>query len=299
MAKSRSITKAVIPAAGWGTRFLPATKSQPKEMIPVVDKPTIQYVVEEAVASGIDDIIIITGRGKRSIEDHFDKSFELEHYLKTKGKLKELQEMEKISDMADIHYIRQKEQRGLADAIACAKKHVEGGPFAVLLGDDIIVSKVPCTKQLVQVHERYDEANVVALERLKGPELYRYGVIEGKKVADRTYKVKSMVEKPTKEKAPSDLAVMGRYILRPEIFDLISKLKPGLGGELQITDAISEIASKGQVYGYEFLGKRYDIGNKSDYIKATIELALGREDLGKELREYLKKGSWKEYPGTK
>jgi UTP--glucose-1-phosphate uridylyltransferase len=294
MVKARSVLKAVIPAAGWGTRFLPATKSQPKEMIPVVDKPAIQYVVEEAVASGIDDIIIITGRGKRSIEDHFDKSFELEHYLRSKGKLKDLEELERISDMADIHYIRQKEQLGLADAIACARKHVEGGPFAVLLGDDIIVSKVPCTKQLIQVHEKYGQASVVALERQRGPELSRYGVIKGKAVAQRTYKVSAMVEKPKKEQAPSDLAVMGRYILRPEVFDFIDTLKPGIGGELQITDAISGMASKGKVYGYEFLGKRYDIGNKSDFLKATIELALGRKELGAELREYLMNGPWKE-----
>jgi UTP--glucose-1-phosphate uridylyltransferase len=282
------IKKAVIPAAGWGTRFLPATKSQPKEMIPVVDKPTIQYVVEEAVAAGIDDIIIITGRWKRAIEDHFDRSVELEHHLRDKGKLEDLKEMQRISDMADIHYIRQKEQRGLGDAIACARKHVDGGPFAVLLGDDIIISKVPAIKQLMDVHEKYDGANIVALERHKGADISKYGAIRGNLVADRTYKIEQMVEKPTPVNAPSDLAVMGRYVLTPEIFDQIGKLSPGVGGEIQITDAISKLAEQGKVYGYEFMGKRYDIGSKIDYLKATIELALAREDLGGELRTYLK-----------
>ena len=253
-----------------------------------MDKPTIQYVVEEAVASGIDDIIIITGRGKRAIEDHFDRSVELEHYLKEKGKLEDLAEIQRISDMADIHYIRQKEQRGLGDAIACAKKHVEGGPFAVLLGDDIIISKVPATKQLIEIHEKHDGANVVALERHKGADISKYGAIKGKQVAERTYRIETMVEKPTPVNAPSDLAVMGRYILRPEVFDFIDKLSPGIGGEIQITDALSAMAANGNVFGYEFIGKRYDIGSKIDYLKATIELALAREDLGGELRTYMK-----------
>jgi len=280
--------KAVIPAAGWGTRLLPATKSQPKEMLPVVDKPTIQYVVEEAVASGIDDIIIITGRWKRAIEDHFDMSAELEHFLAHKGKDRLVEEMQQISRMAEIHYTRQKLQKGLADAIYCAKKHVQDGPFAVLLGDDIIHSKVPCIRQLMDAHDRNDGAPVVALERHTGPEISRYGVMEGEKISDRTYRVRTMVEKPPPEKAPSDLAVMGRYVLTPEIFDHIDDLEPGVGGELQITDAISNMASERLVVGYEFEGKRYDIGSKLDWLIASIELALVRDDIGDELRAYLK-----------
>jgi UTP--glucose-1-phosphate uridylyltransferase len=282
------VKKAVIPAAGWGTRLLPATKAQPKEMLPVVDKPAIQYVIEEVVASGIDDIIIITGRWKRAIEDHFDRSLELERFLGSKGKTEELKELERISEMASIHYIYQSSQRGLADAIACARKHVEGGPFAVLLGDDIIVSKVPCTKQLIKIHERNGGATVVALERHKGADISHYGVIKGQKVADRTYRIEHMVEKPRPNKAPSQLAVMGRYILRPEIFDFIDDLEPGHGGELQITDALSKMAGTGVVYGYEFHGKRYDIGSKVGYVKATLELALARKDIGKEIRAHMK-----------
>jgi UTP--glucose-1-phosphate uridylyltransferase len=283
--------KAVIPAAGWGTRLLPATKSQPKEMLPVVDKPTIQYVVEEAVESGIDDIIIITGRWKRAIEDHFDMSAELEHFLEKKGKKELVEEMQRISRMAEIHYTRQKMQRGLADAIACARKHVQDGPFAVLLGDDIIVSKVPCIKQLIDAHENNDGAAVVALERHSGPEISRYGAIKGNEISNRTYHVEYMVEKPKPEDAPSDLAVMGRYVLTPEIFDYIDKLEPGVGGELQITDAISKMASKRKVIGYLYEGRRYDIGSKLDWIKATIELALGRDDIKDELKAYLKEMS--------
>lgn len=280
--------KAVIPAAGWGTRLLPATKSQPKEMLPVVDKPTIQYVVEEAVDSGIDDIIIITGRWKRAIEDHFDRSVELEHFLEQKGKKDLIKEMEQISRMADIHYTRQKLQRGLADAIYCAKKHVESGPFAVLLGDDIISSKVPCIKQLIDVFEKRKCDAVVALERHSGPEISRYGAIKGKEIAARTYEVEHMVEKPRPEDAPSDLAVMGRYVLSPRIFDHIERLEPGFGGELQITDAISALAKDGKVLGYEYEGKRYDIGSRLDWLVASIELALEREDVGPQLRKYLK-----------
>jgi UTP--glucose-1-phosphate uridylyltransferase len=288
IAMNRNSMKAVIPAAGWGTRFLPATKSQPKEMLPVVDKPTIQYVVEEAVGSGIDDIIIITGRWKRAIEDHFDMSAELEHFLAEKGKDHLVREMQRISRMAEIHYTRQKQQKGLADAIYCAKKHVQDGPFAVLLGDDIIASKVPCIRQLMDVHERNGGAPVVALERHSGPEISRYGVIDGEKVSERTYRVRSMVEKPPRDGAPSDLAVMGRYVLTPDIFDHIERLEPGVGGELQITDAISSLASSTTVLGLEYKGKRYDIGSKLDWIVATIELALAREDMSKDLRAYLR-----------
>lgn len=279
--------KAVIPAAGWGTRLLPATKSQPKEMLPVVDKPTIQYVVEEAVASGVDDIIIITGRWKRAIEDHFDRSAELEHFLEAKGKKDLVEEMDRISRMADIHYTRQKRQRGLADAINCARKHVQDGPFVVLLGDDIIVSEVPCIRQLMDTFERHACSAVVALERHSGPAISRYGAIKGKEIAARTYQIEHMVEKPRPEDAPSDLAVMGRYVLTPDIFDHIDALEPGVGGELQITDAISNMAVESTVLGFEYEGKRYDIGSKLDWIKATVELALARDDIGEELKAYL------------
>lgn len=284
-----SIKKAVIPAAGLGIRFLPATKSQPKEMLTLVDKPAIQYVVEETVASGIRDIIIITGRGKRAIEDHFDHSPELEQYLERSGKKELLQEMETISHMAEIHYIRQKHQNGLGDAIACAKDHIGDEPFAVLLGDDIVVSKVPCIKQLIGAYNSHKRSSIVALERHGPSDIGRYGVIKGRQVAKRTYKVQYMVEKPKPRKAPSDLAVMGRYILTPDIFDCIAKLKPGIGNEIQLTDALSMMAKKGKVYGYEYQGRRYDIGNKLDYIRANIELALERKGLGNELEEYLKR----------
>jgi UTP--glucose-1-phosphate uridylyltransferase len=284
-----SIKKAVIPAAGLGIRFLPATKSQPKEMLTIVDKPAIQYVVEETVASGIKDIIIITGRGKRAIEDHFDHTVELDLYLERTGKKVLLEEMERISHMADIHYIRQKHQHGLADAIACAKDHVGDEPFAVLLGDDIVVSKVPCIKQLMRTYNAHKKASIVALERHDQSDIGRYGVIKGRKVANRTYKVDYMVEKPKPARAPSNLAVVGRYILTPEVFDHIEKLTPGVGHELQLTDALAMMAKKGKVYGYEYQGRRYDIGNKIDYLKANIEIALDREDLGKELKGYLKR----------
>lgn len=281
--------KAVIPAAGWGTRLLPATKSQPKEMLPVVDKPTIQYVVEEAVGSGIDDILIITGRWKRAIEDHFDRSVELEHFLGKKGKQDLVKEMERISRMADIHYTRQKHQKGLADAIYCARKHVGREPFAVLLGDDIILSKVPCIKQLIDVFESEGCDAVVALERHKGPEISRYGAIRGQEIAERTYRIEHMVEKPRPEEAPSELAVMGRYVLSPKIFSHIERLEPGHGGELQITDAISALAKEGKVLGYVYEGKRYDIGSRLDWLVASIELALVRDDVGPDLKKYLKR----------
>jgi len=284
-----TVRKAVIPAAGLGIRFLPATKSQPKEMLTLVDKPAIQYVVEETVASGIKDIIIITGRGKRAIEDHFDHSVELDLYLERTGKKELLDEMERISHMADIHYIRQRHQHGLADAIACAKDHIGDEPFAVLLGDDIVVSKVPCIKQLIKTYNAHKGTSIVALERHDRSDIGRYGVIKGRKVADRTYKVQHMVEKPRPAKAPSNLAVVGRYILTPEVFDHIERLSPGVGGELQLTDALSRMAKKGKVYGYEYEGRRYDIGDKLDFIKANIELALDREDLGGRLRGYLER----------
>ncbi len=275
--------KAVIPAAGLGTRFLPATKAQPKEMLPVYNKPTIQYVVEEAVASGIDDILIITGKGKRSIEDHFDRSFELEYSLRNCGKMDYLVEVEAISEMADIYYVRQKQQKGLGDAILCAKKHIDGQPFAVLLGDTISQSPVPCTQQLLDVHEKYD-SSAIAIERVPRDKIERYGIIKGQQVEDSVYKIEDMVEKPRPEEAPSDLAITGRYVLDSEIFDHIEDVPPGVGGEIQLTDAMRQLDS---IYGHIFDGKIYDIGNNVEWLKSSLEIALQDPDVNGEFREYL------------
>jgi UTP--glucose-1-phosphate uridylyltransferase len=278
--------KAVIPAAGLGIRFLPATKAQPKEMLPVVDKPAIQYVVEEAVASGITDIIIITGRGKRAIEDHFDKSYELEHKLAAAGNDAALEEVQRIASMADIFYIRQKEQLGLGHAILCAKRHVGHDPFAVMLGDDIVVNERPCIGQLVEVHER-THASVVGVESVPPSKISRYGVIKGERVDDEVFAVEDLVEKPSPEEAPSDLAIIGRYVLDPEIFSYLEKIGPGKGGEYQLTDAMRLLCKGKGLYGLRFKGRRFDIGDKSDWIRATVELAMEREDLGPELRSVL------------
>lgn len=275
--------KVVIPAAGLGIRFLPATKAQPKEMLPVVDKPAIQYVVEEAVASGMTDIIIITGRGKRAIEDHFDKSYELEHKLREAGNSEALSEVQRIASMADIFYIRQKEQLGLGHAILCAKKHVGDEPFAVMLGDDIVVNERPCIGQLVEVFEDM-KASVVGVEQVPKAKLHRYGVIKGKRVKDEVYKVEDLVEKPSADEAPSDLAIIGRYVFEPDIFKFLEKTSPGKGGEIQLTDAMRLMCRKSGLYGLRFKGKRYDIGSKADWVRATIELSLDRHDLADELR---------------
>jgi UTP--glucose-1-phosphate uridylyltransferase len=275
--------KVVIPAAGLGIRFLPATKAQPKEMLPVVDKPAIQYVVEEAVASGMTDIIIITGRGKRAIEDHFDKSYELEHKLREAGNSEALSEVQRIASMADIFYIRQKEQLGLGHAILCAKRHVGNEPFAVMLGDDIVVNERPCIGQLVEVFEDM-KASVVGVEQVPKAKLHRYGVIKGKRVKDEVYKVEDLVEKPSANEAPSDLAIIGRYVFEPDIFKFLEKTSPGKGGEIQLTDAMRLMCRKSGLYGLRFKGKRYDIGSKADWVRATIELSLDRHDLADELR---------------
>jgi UTP--glucose-1-phosphate uridylyltransferase len=277
-----STMKVVIPAAGLGIRFLPATKAQPKEMLPVVDKPAIQYVVEEAVASGMTDIIIITGRGKRAIEDHFDKSYELEHKLRESGNSEALEEVQKIASMADIFYIRQKEQLGLGHAILCAKKHIGNEPFAVMLGDDIVVSDRPCIGQLTEVFEKMG-ASVVGVEQVPKSRIQRYGVIKGKKVKDDIYKVDDLVEKPAPEEAPSDLAIIGRYVLEPEIFGFLEKIGPGKGGEYQLTDAMRLMCRKNGLYGLRFKGKRFDIGSKADWVRATIALSLERKDIAEEL----------------
>jgi UTP--glucose-1-phosphate uridylyltransferase len=275
--------KAVIPAAGLGTRFLPATKAQPKEMLPVFNKPTIQYVVEEAVSSGIDDILIITGKGKRSIEDHFDRAFELEYFLKNGGKTDYLKEVESISELADIYYVRQKKQKGLGDAISCAKKHIDGEAFAVLLGDTIAQSEVPCTKQLMNVYDKY-ESTVIAIEEVPDERVERYGIIKGKKIDDSLYKIEDLVEKPKLKDAPSNLGIIGRYVLAPEIFDYIDEVPPGVGGEIQLTDALRLFDES---YGCKFNGKIHDIGNTVDWLKSSIEIALEHEDVRDELIEHL------------
>ena len=254
--------KAIIPAAGLGTRFLPATKAQPKEMLPVYDKPTIQYVVEEAVASGINDIIIVTGRHKRSIEDHFDKYYELEYNLQKAGKDHDLKEIRKITDLADICYVRQKEQNGLGDAIKCGQRHIGGEPFAVLLGDSITKGPTPCTKQLIDVYNKYN-ASAISLEEVPLEKVERYGIIKGSEAEKDIYKIEELVEKPPMDKAPSNLAIMGRYVLTPDIFDKIDETEPGVGGEIQLTDALQKLNS---IYGVTFEGKTYDIGNRLEWL---------------------------------
>ena len=276
--------KAVIPAAGLGTRFLPATKAQPKEMLPVYDKPTIQYVIEESVNSGVDDILIVTGKGKRSIEDHFDRSFELEHHLKTKGKEDFLKEIEYISELADIHFIRQKKQKGLGDAIYCAKKHVGNDPFVVMLGDTITKDKVPCTKQLIDIYNKYGKS-VISLEEVPDEKVERYGIIGGEEIEDNIYKIDKLVEKPPLRVAPSNLAIMGRYVLTPDIFDCIEDVEPGYGGEIQLTDALSKLD---EIYGQVFLGESYDIGNRIDWLKTSLKFALDDENAKDEILDYIK-----------
>jgi UTP--glucose-1-phosphate uridylyltransferase len=279
------VKKAVIPAAGLGTRFLPATKSQPKEMLPIVDKPAIQYVVEQAVEVGIRDILIITGRGKRTIEDHFDRSFELEWRLEQAGKFEELKEVRAISDMAALHYVRQKDPQGLGAAVALAEPHVGGQPFAVLLGDDIIASG-HLLKHMIDVYDRYGRSVLAAME-VPRSEIHLYGAIQPEFVEDDVARVVSIVEKPKPEVAPSNLAALGNYVLTPEIFDALRETAPDHAGEVQLTDAINLLAQQQTVYAYLFEGVRYDIGKKLDYLRATVELAIDREDLGPGFRAIL------------
>lgn len=280
------VRKAIIPAAGLGTRFLPATKAMPKEMLPIVDKPTIQYIVEEAIESGIEDIIIVTGKGKRAIEDHFDHSFELEQNLFDKGKLDLLSAVQKSSNMVDIHYIRQKEAKGLGHAIWCARKFIGDEPFAVLLGDDIVQAEKPCLKQLMEQYNRY-KASIIGVQTVKEKDVSRYGIVEGSAMNDRLYNVRNLVEKPSVEEAPSNLAILGRYILSPKILDILSDQKPGAGNEIQLTDAIAQLNHHEAVYAYEFEGSRYDVGEKMGFIQTTIEFALKRDELRFELLDYL------------
>jgi UTP--glucose-1-phosphate uridylyltransferase len=282
----REVTKAVIPAAGLGTRFLPATKAQPKEMLPVVDKPAIQYVVEEAVRAGIDDILIITGRGKRSLEDHFDRNFELEYYLEQKGKIHDLGEIQALAEMADIHYVRQGEPLGLGHAVSVARKHVGDNPFAVLLGDDIMDRRSTVLNDMIGTYEQYGRS-VIALSEFPMEEISSYGCVKPETVTDHLVRVLDIVEKPQPAEAPSNLAVMGRYVFTPEIFEVLEQVQPGVGGEIQLTDAIGILLDDQTVYGFVFSEGRYDIGKKLDYLRATVELAIEREDLGPEFRAFL------------
>lgn len=282
------IRKAIIPAAGLGTRFLPATKAQPKEMLPIVDKPTIQYVVEEAVASGITDILIITGRNKRAIEDHFDRSIELEYELEKKEKFELLETIRHISDMVDIHYVRQKQTLGLGHAVLCAQKFIGDEPFVVMLGDDIIKSEKPVIQQMIEVYE-YTHAAIVGVQEVPLLHTEKYGIIAGEWENDRLFKVRSLVEKP-KQDPPSTLAVMGRYILTPEIFSILEQQQPGAGGEIQLTDALNTLVQSPTLppcYAYKFDGKRYDVGDKLGFLQANIELALERDELKEPLMKYL------------
>lgn len=285
------VRKAIIPAAGLGTRFLPATKAQPKEMLPIVDKPTIQYIIEEAVASGIEEILIITGRNKKSIEDHFDKSVELEMELEKSGKQEMLELVRGISDMVDIHYIRQKEPRGLGHAINCAKSFVGNEPFAVMLGDDVVDSEVPCLKQLINCFNEY-KTTILGVQTVEFDNVNKYGIIDGLPIENRVYKVKKLVEKPSVEEAPSNIAILGRYIITPQIFKVLENTKPGKGNEIQLTDALETLIKSEAMYAYNFEGRRYDVGDKLGFLEATVEFALKREGLREEFIEYLNTKPW-------
>ncbi len=282
----KKIRKAIIPAAGLGTRFLPATKAQPKEMLPIVDKPTIQYIIEEAVASGIEDIIIVTGRNKRSIEDHFDRSYELECTLREKHKEDLLQLVDEITNMVDIHYIRQKEPRGLGHAIYCAKSFIGNEPFAVLLGDDIVHAQKPCLKQMMELFEKKGNS-ILGCQPVPWSDVNKYGIVGGNEIEPNVWQVKSMVEKPQRGEAPSNMAILGRYIITPEIFEILESTQPGAGNEIQLTDALKSLLKKRDVYAYHFEGIRYDVGDKLGYLKATVEYALRRDELKDSFKKYL------------
>lgn len=287
------VKKAIIPAAGLGTRFLPATKAQPKEMLPIVDKPTIQYIIEEAIASGIEEILIITGRNKKCIEDHFDKSVELEMELEKSGKDELLELVRDISDMVDIHYIRQKEPKGLGHAIHCAKTFVGNEPFAVLLGDDVVDSKKPCLKQLMDCFDEY-KTSILGVQTVPEEDVSKYGIVDGLHIEDRVYKVKDLVEKPKQEEAPTNVAILGRYIITPQIFEILENTAPGKGGEIQLTDALKTLISQEAMYAYDFEGRRYDVGDKFGFLKATIEFGLKKEELRNQLLDYLENKDWEE-----
>jgi UTP--glucose-1-phosphate uridylyltransferase len=282
----KKVRKAIIPAAGLGTRFLPATKAMPKEMLPIVDKPTIQYIVEEAIASGIEDIIIVTGKGKRAIEDHFDYAHELEQNLMDKGKFEMLEKVRYSTNLADIHYIRQKEPKGLGHAVWCARNFIGDEPFAVLLGDDIVQSETPCLRQLIDQYEG-TRSSVIGVQTVPNEETHRYGIVEPSVQDGRRYQVENFVEKPTPGTAPSNLAIMGRYVLTPEIFMFLDQQEKGAGGEIQLTDAIQKLNQIQRVFAYDFEGKRYDVGEKLGFVTTTIEFALLDPSLRAELLAFL------------
>ncbi|MCA1065341.1 UTP--glucose-1-phosphate uridylyltransferase GalU [Rossellomorea sp. AcN35-11] len=290
----KKVRKAIIPAAGLGTRFLPATKAMPKEMLPIVDKPTIQYIVEEAIASGIEDIIIVTGKGKRAIEDHFDHSPELERSLLEKGKTNLLEKVQYSSNLANIHYIRQKEPKGLGHAVWCARNFIGDEPFAVLLGDDIVQSDTPCLRQLINRYEEI-QASVIGVQPVAVDQAHRYGIIDPLSKKDRLYQVNQFVEKPKQGTAPSNLAIMGRYVLTPEIFHYLEKQEIGTGGEIQLTDAIQNLNSAQTVFAYDFEGERHDVGEKFGFVKTTIDFALQHDEIKKEVLKYMKDLLEKEY----
>ncbi|MFZ5634576.1 MAG: UTP--glucose-1-phosphate uridylyltransferase GalU [Bacillota bacterium] len=289
------ISKAVIPAAGLGVRFLPATKAQPKEMLPIVDKPTIQYIVEEAVESGIEDILFITGKQKRAIEDHFDKSPDLEAQLREKGKKDLLELVRDIGEMVDIHYVRQKEPKGLGHAVYCARKFIGDEPFAVLLGDDIVRSKVPCLKQLIDLYGETG-GSVIAVQEVPPEDVSKYGILDAEEVRAGVFRIRDLVEKPPAQSAPSRLAIMGRYIITPGIFDILARTGPGAGGEIQLTDALRVLCREEPMYGLAFRGRRFDVGDKLGYLKATVEFALDRPDLAAEFGNYLRQIARELYP---
>ncbi|CAB1262506.1 UTP--glucose-1-phosphate uridylyltransferase GalU [Clostridium sp. MT-14] len=281
------IKKAVIPAAGLGTRFLPATKAQPKEMLPIVDKPTIQYIVEEAVSSGIEEILIITGKNKRSIEDHFDKSVELEDELEKNNKTDLLKLVQNISNMVDIYYIRQREPKGLGHAVSLAKNFIQDEPFAVMLGDDIVDNRIPCLRQLIDCYEKH-RGSILGVQPVKKSAVSKYGIVDGTKIGDKIYRVKSLVEKPDAKEAPSNMAILGRYITTPKIFEILERTIPDKNGEIQLTDALRALAKIEPMYAYNFKGRRYDAGDKLGFLEANIYYALKRQDLREDLIDYLK-----------
>ena len=283
----KKIRKAIIPAAGLGTRFLPATKAQPKEMLPIVDKPTLQYIIEECVASGIEEILIITGRNKKSIEDHFDRSIELEVELEKAGKQEMLEMVKEISDMVNVHFIRQKQPRGLGHAILCAKTFVGDEPFAVLLGDDVVYNdQKPCLEQLIDCYGEY-KTSVLGVQTVELQDVNKYGIVGGMHIEDRVYKVKELVEKPSIEESPSNVAILGRYIITPKIFEILENTAPGKGNEIQLTDALLKLIEHEAMYAYDFEGRRYDVGDKLGFLQATVEYALRKEDLREGFIEYL------------
>lgn len=283
----KKIKKAIIPAAGLGTRFLPATKAQPKEMLPIVDKPTLQYIIEEAIESGIEEILIVTGRSKKSIEDHFDRSIELELELEKKGKTDMLKMVQDISNMVNIHYIRQKEPKGLGHAIYCAKSFIGDEPFAVLLGDDIVDAKTPCLKQMIDCYNEY-QTTILGVQEVPDSEVNKYGIINAKPIEENVYKIKDMIEKPNLNEAPSNIAILGRYILTPTIFKILETQQPGKGGEIQLTDALRTLVKSEALYAYIFEGKRYDVGDKLGFLEATVDYALKNPELKDKFIEIIK-----------